>query len=351
MSFRINAAEEYLSLESGAQIGPLYPLLILLLNAWRERFYNPSSPLIDALFQSKDYTNRGIVSKDAVAGMLTALEADAIIPELDCRHITHAAFRSLLFANQLLTAPKWHEQRERSTFASIAHREGVKTLPADGQITLGLPTSAQLERIAAGLFPCSQQDEEVSRGLPNCSELRIAFSQLQNMSTKGDEKCPAEVLNARVAMWMLQWELEEAEKKMSAEKHLRSLKYMLKWKALFKRFGRTGVRPRRPPEEQLHPVFSACRWGKEETFRRLLNGGVSVDMADDRGNTLLHYAVQNNHPHFVKMLIQQGANSQAVNHQGNTCEDMAKRFAYKQCLFVLTAHGRRSSLTLSKLDQ
>ena len=61
--------------------------------------------------------------------------------------------------------------------------------------------------------------------------------------------------------------------------------------------------------KQLH---QACRVGQVATIRQLLDGGMPVDSHDEDGWTPLHTAIQNEQREAVELLLDRGANIEAV---------------------------------------
>ena len=334
-SFRVEVVDEYSNVEAGAQIGPLFTTLITILRVWKSDLYDNSQDVIDALFNARDYTNRGALSAQAATGLLASLGTDTRLIQLAPHPISKRAFHQLVLTHQLITPVSWKQQGDQQTLVSMAHRDGVKDLPLKA-FNGSVPSKVEQDTIQAYLYP-RDDSQTTSSTLQGLSSLRLSFSHFQHICSQTDTATPQAWIPLRVAMWLLQWEIHEAMKQESADKNLRSLKYMLKWKALCKLFRRKHIaESRNTNASRLHPIFSACRWGKTEVVCRMLNGGVPSTLADERGNTLLHYAVQNNHTDLVQALLLADANPLAMNDHGQSCTDLAKRFGYRQCVFILS---------------
>lgn len=61
-------------------------------------------------------------------------------------------------------------------------------------------------------------------------------------------------------------------------------------------------------------VHLAARHGQDEILLRLIEGGASVNCRDTAGYSPLHYASQDNLPHTVRLLVQEGGANVQVRH-------------------------------------
>lgn len=71
-------------------------------------------------------------------------------------------------------------------------------------------------------------------------------------------------------------------------------------------------------EEFEQIAFNCARYGKTEDLRVMLNTGMSVDLCDNKGNTLLMLAAYNGNFETTKLLIDYGANIDKKNFKGQT---------------------------------
>ena len=67
-----------------------------------------------------------------------------------------------------------------------------------------------------------------------------------------------------------------------------------------------------PPDKEVEERMTL------ELARIIIDLGVDVNQADNRGNTALHFAVRKDFPSVVEFLVSQGADIQAVNERGQT---------------------------------
>ena len=79
-----------------------------------------------------------------------------------------------------------------------------------------------------------------------------------------------------------------------------------------------------PPD--VPTVFSQARNGRIKRVEESLNLGFPVDGEDEKGNTLLLVACQNNNRRLVELLLVRGANINHQNAQGNTALHFALAF-------------------------
>lgn len=86
---------------------------------------------------------------------------------------------------------------------------------------------------------------------------------------------------------------------------------------------RSGDRENRHPGNS--PVHYAAVYGRTRVLQAMLERGVSPNLRDRNGRTLLMMAAENGHVDTVKMLLQRGADPKAQSALGDTVLDAAKR--------------------------
>ncbi len=86
-------------------------------------------------------------------------------------------------------------------------------------------------------------------------------------------------------------------------------------------------------------ILYAVRKGKRELFKALLKAGADVNVADEKGNTALHYATRTNREYFVRDLISAGANIEARNKADYTPLMLAVRYRCYSAAGCLLANG------------
>lgn len=72
-------------------------------------------------------------------------------------------------------------------------------------------------------------------------------------------------------------------------------------------------------------ILSLARHNRVEQLERLLIDGVSPDLQDDNGNSILSVACQNGNKRIVKLVLRYGADINNLNYKGNT----ALHFCFK----------------------
>ena len=98
-----------------------------------------------------------------------------------------------------------------------------------------------------------------------------------------------------------------------------------------------------PPD--VPTVFSQARNGRIKRVEESLNLGFPVDGEDEKGNTLLLVACQNNNRRLVELLLVRGANINHQNAQGNTALHFALAFDPEGLLGeYLIEHGADDTL-------
>lgn len=67
-----------------------------------------------------------------------------------------------------------------------------------------------------------------------------------------------------------------------------------------------------------HPLITAIEHSDEELTKAILSSGIDVDMVCKGRKTPLFYATDVANPHIVQMLLNAGANPNAIDNAGNT---------------------------------
>jgi ankyrin repeat protein len=67
-----------------------------------------------------------------------------------------------------------------------------------------------------------------------------------------------------------------------------------------------------------HRVFDRARGGDAATLADLLDGGLPVDLTNDKGDTLLVLAAYHRHLETVRLLLAHGADTSRANDRGQT---------------------------------
>ena len=92
------------------------------------------------------------------------------------------------------------------------------------------------------------------------------------------------------------------------------------------------------------PLHTAACWGCISSLQTLIEvGKVNLNPRDEFGSTPLHYAVDEDKPEAVRLLIAYGAGLNLENAMGETALDMATKFGHKRIQKLLqdanASHG------------
>lgn len=91
--------------------------------------------------------------------------------------------------------------------------------------------------------------------------------------------------------------------------------------------------------EFAHRLFDAARAGETHFVTPAIDQGVSVDLADPSGNTLLMLAAYYGHAALVGELLQRGADADRANDRGQTPVAGAVFKRFDDVVRLLIAHG------------
>jgi len=87
-----------------------------------------------------------------------------------------------------------------------------------------------------------------------------------------------------------------------------------------------------PTESTVADIFSLARHNKVHHVNALLDQGLSVNISDSYGNTILIVAAQNGLKKLAKSVLRRGANINKANFQGNTPLHFCFQYGYGESL-------------------
>lgn len=93
-----------------------------------------------------------------------------------------------------------------------------------------------------------------------------------------------------------------------------------------------------------HRVFDLARTGATDDLVWLLDSGLSPNLTNDKGDTLLVLAAYNDHPTTVRLLVEHGADTARVNDRGQTALGAAVFRRSRDSVEALLAHGADPAL-------
>mmetsp|Transcript_13212 Transcript_13212/g.32249 ORF Transcript_13212/g.32249 Transcript_13212/m.32249 type:complete len:1053 (+) Transcript_13212:508-3666(+) len=98
-------------------------------------------------------------------------------------------------------------------------------------------------------------------------------------------------------------------------------------------------------EDSNTMLFSFVRHNRYEALQSLLEQDAAlINVLDDRRNSLLHIACQNNHRRIAKLLIRAGVDMDSQNSKGNTALHYCYAYNFMQLAGVLLAKGADDGL-------
>ena len=75
-------------------------------------------------------------------------------------------------------------------------------------------------------------------------------------------------------------------------------------------------------------VFSLARHGHFLELEEILRAGLDPNSRDEKGNTILIMAAQNNHKHILKLALKHGGHINMYNAMGNTALHFCTEYGY-----------------------
>ena len=90
-----------------------------------------------------------------------------------------------------------------------------------------------------------------------------------------------------------------------------------------------------PSELGITPLHCACIKGSKNAVDLLLDLGANINALDNEGNNCLHYAVNSNNPNLLKKLLIRGADKTIKNQKGETPLDLAVKNNYTKLISIL----------------
>jgi len=90
-----------------------------------------------------------------------------------------------------------------------------------------------------------------------------------------------------------------------------------------------------------NPLLYAATGGKDEVVKMLLDLGANINAVSDNGTTPLMMAVRGGHKSTVKLLLARGANPNMKNERGDTALAWAMDHGYTEIGTMLVDHGAK----------
>lgn len=78
------------------------------------------------------------------------------------------------------------------------------------------------------------------------------------------------------------------------------------------------------PKTKESAIHLCCHFGYDAVLAELLTRNPNTDLQDQYGDTGLHVAVERDQNECARLLLEAGANTKIVNHDGKTAKDIAE---------------------------
>ena len=72
------------------------------------------------------------------------------------------------------------------------------------------------------------------------------------------------------------------------------------------------------------PIYYACREGRLDVVKLLIDSGSNINLDDNYGQTCLFYAVKHNHFDVVQYLVEKGINVNKIDKNIFDCQFLSK---------------------------
>jgi hypothetical protein len=91
----------------------------------------------------------------------------------------------------------------------------------------------------------------------------------------------------------------------------------------------------RSSREGYTALMMAANGGQEEAVRMLLEAGAEVDALDNHGNSPIMFAAQHGHDRIVRLLLDKGADRSVRGTHGKTAADIARQNGHESTVRLL----------------